>query len=175
MPEINEYYDYKKLNRLMNPQKNILSNENDFAKKALALAEKFHKGQTRWDGSPYIGHPIAVANILKNKLNDLLDTYNVDIYLSIAYLHDTFEDTEISITDLFANGIPQLVIDNVLILTKDDNESYLDYILRIKKNNFAKIVKLADLEHNLSTSDPKKNKGIRDKWMLARYILLESL
>jgi hypothetical protein len=47
-----------------------------------------------------------------------------------------------------------IVTDTVDSLTRKDNEYYFDYFFRMMKNPLAKIIKLADLEHNLSDLNP---------------------
>ncbi|MBQ7501373.1 bifunctional (p)ppGpp synthetase/guanosine-3',5'-bis(diphosphate) 3'-pyrophosphohydrolase [bacterium] len=55
--------------------------------KAYPFANKWHEGQTRQSGEPYIEHPVAVAEILSK--------YNVPVWvLAAALLHDTYEDSE---------------------------------------------------------------------------------
>lgn len=55
---------------------------------AKELAMFFHEGQTRADGvTPYVEHPIAVANLVKEKLGS-------DDMICIALLHDVIEEAE---------------------------------------------------------------------------------
>lgn len=64
---------------------------------AYNLAKKRHEGQTRKDGSPYVNHPIQVADIVKSyfinhpKINELI---------TAAYLHDIVEDTNTTIDEI---------------------------------------------------------------------------
>ena len=59
--------------------------------KAVAFAAEMHRNQRRKDAeaSPYINHPIALANVLANE--GLISDASV---LCAAVLHDTIEDTE---------------------------------------------------------------------------------
>lgn len=68
----------------------------------------------------------------------------------------------------------------LLSVTHDDeNESYLNYILRAKSNPIGHLVKIFDITHNISTrtgsntaADKSKDKIAIDKYKLAEYILL---
>jgi hypothetical protein len=65
-------------------------------------------------------------------------------------LHDVIEDSEITAQELCKLGIPQRVVDAVVCLTKQPNESYQDFIERVKTNKLATKVKLADIEDNIN-------------------------
>ena len=125
--------------------------------KSLEIAKKAHKGQYRRDGqTPYIEHPIVVA-----------DKFESPIMQSIALLHDVIEDSDITIEDLSRQDIPFVVINAVNMLTKRNDEKYLDYILRIKNNPFATLVKIEDIKHNYPTSHKSK----QERYDMALYIL----
>lgn len=136
--------------------------ELDYVGIAKEFATIAHQGQTRWGGDPYITHPAAVVE----KVKHLGPKYE-----AVAWLHDVLEDTKYSFIHLGEVGIPEDVICSVNVLTKMEGESYLSYICVIATDKVATAIKLAGLEHNLSTSDPVRNKKIRDKWLLAKYIL----
>jgi len=127
-------------------------------KKALALATKYHKGQTRWGGEPYITHPIRIAE----KFSDM------PVLQCIALLHDVIEDTPCTIQMLEKAGFDADIILAVDALSKRKKEPYLDYVLRVKKVIFALPVKLADLDDNLSDIE---RGSLRDKYVMAKYIL----
>ena len=58
----------------------------DLIEKAYNIAEKYHEGQLRKSGEPYLIHPVAVAKILA----DLgMDEYTI----MAGLLHDVVEDT----------------------------------------------------------------------------------
>lgn len=133
----------------------------DILKRAEQIAREAHEGQKRWSGEPYITHPEAVANSLKET--------NCKI---VAWLHDVLEDTETHSNDLLMKGIPRELVIAIEHLTRDDEfEDYGRYILQIRNNEIAKKVKIADLKHNLS--DLKKG-SMKDKYLLSLYILEES-
>jgi (p)ppGpp synthase/HD superfamily hydrolase len=110
------------------------------AQPARELAEKAHIGQFDKAGEPYFKHPAFVASLLES-----------DDEKTVAYLHDVIEDTDVTVEDLSA-VFPPHIVEAVSTLTKKDIEKYADYILRIKKNHLATVVKLADLTHNMDLS-----------------------
>ncbi len=130
---------------------------------ALRIAVEAHMGQRDKNGMPYILHPLAVAS----KVDDLeLKT--------IAILHDTIEDTDVTADFLLERGIPKDIVEVVELLTKPKNEQYESYLRRVKENPKAKAVKLADLAHN---TDPSRVSGLnelrRAKYELAKKVLAE--
>ena len=136
--------------------------------KAVEIATQAHQGQTRWDGSPYITHPLAVAEAF-----DLEQQPREKI---VAVLHDVLEDSDVSYKALIGHfGVA--IADAVRMLTHPPQMSYADYIINICDDegygdNIAKFVKMADLRHNLSDlNDPKKHKQRRDKYQLALRLL----
>jgi len=118
--------------------------------KALAFAAKKHRDQRRKDpaASPYINHPIALAEILTCET----DTIDVEIICS-ALLHDTVEDTETTQEELeqvFGKHISQIVME----VTDDFNLPKAERkLLQIEHaahiSDQAKLVKLADKICNL--------------------------
>ena len=142
----------------------MIPNENKLIKIAETLARKAHTGQYRWDGkTPYITHPEAVANSYYPK-------NNLPIYVATAWLHDVIEDTPIGWLPLFESGLPAAVIMAVWALTKEENENYLEYILRVKQNAIATKVKMRDISHNLHDLGDKQ-KQRKEKYLCALHIL----
>lgn len=67
----------------------------------------------------------------------------------VATLHDVLEDTELTAGDLRKLGVPEPIIQDIVILTRVD-ESYKTYIGRVYfGGKTVKAVKLADLRENL--------------------------
>lgn len=129
---------------------------------AKQIAREVHKGQKRTIGrrEDYIKHPERVASHFSTEESQI-----------VAWLHDVLEDSNLKPIDLIMKGIPVELVNIVEILTKPKDHSYLDYILFIKRNYQAKIVKIADIKDNLE----KLPKGsLRDKYLLALYILEEN-
>ena len=125
--------------------------------KCLEIAKEAHKGQKRFDGSPYINHPLFVA------------TKFIDERLKcIAILHDVIEDTNYSRELLLAKGIRQDIVAIIDVLSRRTGESYKDFILRICEVKSARMIKIEDIKHNLSDL---KDGSMRDKYELALFIL----
>jgi (p)ppGpp synthase/HD superfamily hydrolase len=135
-------------------------NIKNLIKLAKDIATEAHKGQFRYDGkTPFIEHPKYVANSFAE------DNYKEKV---VAWLHDVIEDTNITIPQLLEKGIPLELVIEVDVISKIEDEPYLEYLLRVKDNEIALRVKLADLDHNIMTSPGKHQ---RDKYTLAQYIL----
>ena len=108
---------------------------------ALAIARKAHAGQVDKAGVDYIQHPLYVASQVKTEQEK-----------AVALLHDVLEDSDITAADLLAYGLSNEVVTAVQTLTKKKGQSYQDYLGKVKSNNLARVVKLADLKHNSDLS-----------------------
>jgi len=118
--------------------------------KAVAFAAQKHSTQRRKDAqaSPYINHPIALANVLANEG----DIANQDVLIG-ALLHDTIEDTETTPEELkaiFGEKIASIVME----VTDDKNlpkaqRKALQIEHAAHASMEAKLVKLADKICNL--------------------------
>ena len=106
---------------------------------ALAIALRAHKNAIDKAGQPYVLHPIRIMLKMTN-----------DLEKATALLHDVIEDSDITADDLLTEGIPEVVVTAVLALTKQDFESYQDFVLRAKQNPLARKVKIADVEDNMN-------------------------
>ena len=105
-------------------------------KKAIKLAYIAHKDQYDKASLPYINHPLHLAEGMK------------DEYTTIAaLLHDVVEDSDLTFDDL-AKEFPKEVIGALKLLTHQKGVPYMDYIAKIKTNDIARAVKIADLKHN---------------------------
>ena len=123
---------------------------------AQALAAFAHDGQTDKGGNPYINHPVAVA--------EKVDGEDLKV---IALLHDVLEDTAVKYETL-ENLFGKRIADAVDALTRKDGEAYEAFIDRVCRNDLAKLVKLADLEHNMNLSRIP-NPGERDLHRIEKY------
>lgn len=118
-------------------------------KKALRLAFDAHKDQVDKSGMPYVFHPFHLAEQMTD-----------EITVTVALLHDVIEDTDYTFDDLRGMGFPDEVISALMLLTHAPDVPYMDYVKKIKTNDVAKAVKLADLRHNsdmtrLDSTTPK--------------------
>jgi GTP pyrophosphokinase len=116
------------------------------------LAEERHRGQLRKSGDPYITHPLAVATILA----DLgMDTTT----LVAALLHDTVEDTGLTIENLsgqFGAEVAHLVdgvtkLDKVKFGDAAEAETIRKMIVAMARDPRVLVIKLADRLHNMRT------------------------
>ncbi len=118
--------------------------------KAVAFAAEKHRHQRRKDAaaSPYINHPIGLANVLCHE-GGITD---VDV-LCAAVLHDTIEDTETTAAELEAEFGPRIasvvleVTDDTTLRRAERKQRQIDHAPHISYQ--AKLVKLADKICNL--------------------------
>lgn len=118
--------------------------------KAVAFAADKHRNQRRKDAeaSPYINHPIALANVLANE-GGVTDV----VVLCSAVLHDTIEDTETTPEELTATFGPQItaivldVTDDKALEKHERKQRQIEHAPHISTQ--AKLVKLADKICNL--------------------------
>ena len=110
----------------------------------ISFIKEKHKGQKRKQKTPYYEHPIAVANILKEK------GFSYKYYVT-ALFHDLLEDTNATENEILKLSNNE-ILDAVKLLTKKKNYSNDEYINNINNNELAKSVKLADRLHNLTES-----------------------
>jgi (p)ppGpp synthase/HD superfamily hydrolase len=111
--------------------------------KSIIIATKAHSGQFDKGGSPYILHPLRVMLFLDSDEDRIVGT-----------LHDVLEDTSITLHYLENNGFlgETKILEALDRITRKSNESYNDFILRVKENPIALRVKLADLRDNMNIS-----------------------
>lgn len=115
--------------------------EKDRYQRALDFASVKHKGQFRIGGDEYITHPIAVAEIVRQR------GYGIDFQIT-ALFHDLLEDTDARESEIVAYGSEE-ILKAVKLLTKEKGYSMENYIAKIRGNEMAFAVKGADRLHNL--------------------------
>jgi (p)ppGpp synthase/HD superfamily hydrolase len=128
---------------------------------AIVLAVQAHQGQRDKAEAPYILHPLRVMLRMRS-----------DVERMIAVLHDVVEDTPYTLLDLQQAGYPEQVLEALDCLTRRENETYEEFIERVKANPLARKVKIADLEDNmdirrisdLQEKDVERLKRYRRAW-----------
>jgi GTP pyrophosphokinase len=126
-------------------------------RKAFELSAEAHKDMRRKSGEPYIYHPIAVAKIAAEEIG--LDTTSI----VCALLHDTVEDTEITLDDiqnLFGKK-ERTIIDGLTKISgvsnyesaSDQAENFRKMLLTLSDDVRVILIKLADRLHNMRTLD----------------------
>ena len=122
--------------------------------KAFRFASKYHEGQTRDSGEPYMAHPVMVAHILADMRMDV-------VAMETGLLHDVVEDTSVTVEQVrkeFGAEVARCV-DGVTKLTKLDvfsaedrqAESVRKMLLAMVEDIRVILVKLADRMHNMRT------------------------
>jgi GTP diphosphokinase / guanosine-3',5'-bis(diphosphate) 3'-diphosphatase len=140
-------------------------------RRAYELAERMHRGQTRESGEPFITHPIAVATILAE--------FGMDpIALTAALLHDTVEDTALTLEDVeeqFGAEVTHLVdgvtkLDKIGFETREDAEAETvrKLLVAASKDLRVLVIKLVDRVHNLRTLSAKSEAS---QQRIARFTL----
>ena len=153
MTKINEDISFEKL---LEKIKTYNNNEKQLKQieKAYEFASELHKNQFRKSGEAYIIHPLNVAYIL----TDIKADYET---ICAAILHDTIEDTEMTLEDLekeFGHTVSVLV-DGVTKINKLDLGADKDAEIATQRKILVGmtedvrviILKLADRLHNLRT------------------------
>ena len=119
----------------------IMSTNNELLEKALRIAVEAHAGQVDKSGKPYIFHPLRVCC-----------RCFTDEEKMVALLHDTIEDTEITTEDLLSEGFPPYIVEAILSISRNEDETYEEFVKRTSLNPLGRAVKLYDLEDNMDIS-----------------------
>ena len=133
---------------------------------AYALARDLHEGQKRKDGSPYLTHCVATADIA-------VDFGLDEDSIVAALLHDTIEDTSLTHEDIqkrFGVAVADIV-DGVTKLTrvqytsKEDEqmENLRKMLMAMAKDIRVILIKIADRLHNMRTMDYQSAEKQRSK------------
>ena len=133
--------------------------------RAIEIAATAHAGQLDKASQPYILHPLRVMLSLKG-LDERM----------AAVLHDTVEDTSITVEYLRDAGFSEAVVEAIRTLTKKDGESRIDAAKRAVRDPIARQVKLADLADNMDMSripnPTSKDHARLEEYKRVREILL---
>lgn len=114
--------------------------DGDIYELAMAYAVEAHRGQRRKNGSPYIDHPIKVAELVRLSGGDRR-------VQAAALLHDVLEDTDFDPEKI--RDLGQDIYDIVDAVTRKGDVREEVYLDRILENPAAAMVKNCDRIHNL--------------------------
>lgn len=128
-------------------------------RRAFEVADKAHQGQMRKDGSPYISHCLATAEVLANLGLE-------PVAVAAALLHDTLEDTPLKLEQLQTDFGPEIahMVDGVTKLSRLDvsnieeaqDESLRKMFMAMAEDWRVVVIKLADRLHNMRTLGAKE-------------------
>jgi GTP pyrophosphokinase len=148
---------YRGLLKVLKPK--IKPGDKQLLRTAFEMAAEAHKTMRRKSGEPYILHPLAVARICVEEIG-----LGVRSTLC-ALLHDTVEDTDITLEDIqreFGPEVARIVDGLTKISTVMDNnstqqaENFKKILLTLTDDPRVILIKLADRLHNMRTLDSMK-------------------
>jgi guanosine-3',5'-bis(diphosphate) 3'-pyrophosphohydrolase len=126
----------------------------ELIQRGYVVSAKYHKGQVRMNGEPYLTHPLEVANILAELKLDV-------VTVTAGLLHDVLEDTLMTPEELrkqFGDEVYQLVdgvtkIAQVYLTSRHHKqaENFRKMLLAMVSDIRVLFVKLADRLHNMRT------------------------
>jgi len=126
----------------------------EIIKKAYEFSQKNHAGQSRASGEPYLVHPLEVACVLAEMKMD-------PVAISAGLLHDSVEDTSVTIVDIRKEFGEQVahIVEGVTKISKIDfssreeqqAENLRKMMLAMVDDIRVVLIKLADRLHNMRT------------------------
>lgn len=121
----------------------FLNAENLYGK-AYLICERVFDGKRHASGVLYMDHLLSVAN-----------RFTDDKAKVVALLHDIVKETELTAGDLNYIGFPSDIVKTVILMTREQGESYDEFINRIinSKNSMALQIKKVDLEQNMNLNN----------------------
>jgi len=130
------------------------SDDLEIIRKAYEYSQKYHSGQTRASGEPYLVHPLEVALVLAEMKMD-------PIAIAAGLLHDSVEDTSVTIVDIrkeFGEQVAHIVegvtkISAIDFATREEQqaENLRKMMLAMVDDIRVVLIKLADRLHNMRT------------------------
>jgi GTP diphosphokinase / guanosine-3',5'-bis(diphosphate) 3'-diphosphatase len=148
---------YRGLLKALKPK--LKPGDKELLRIAFEMAAEAHKTMRRKSGEPYIFHPIAVAMICVEEIG-------LGIRSTIcALLHDTVEDTDITLADIQREFGPEIakIVDGLTKIstvmdtnTSQQAENFKKILLTLTDDPRVILIKLADRLHNMRTLDSMK-------------------
>jgi (p)ppGpp synthase/HD superfamily hydrolase len=130
---------------------------------AISVATLAHEGQFDKAGMPYILHPFRVMQRLHNQGHS-------EELLVAAILHDTVEDTNITIEEIEEQFGAEVA--RIVAAVSREDETYMEFIARVKMaGNKAIALKLADIEDNTDLRRPRIE-HLAERYAKAKELLL---
>jgi len=157
--------------------------------KAFQIMMAVHSHKKDKSGMTYFWHPLRVANSMKGwqlqtiaLLHDIIEDgtdmeYNLLKLIGVSDEDIRIDGQMMSIYKLRKLGIDdEDVLSAVDSITKRENELYQDYLKRVKANPLARLVKLSDINDNMSVERlsylplEKVQKMVEKYWIAMRYL-----
>jgi len=143
---------FRELLRIM--RANRPTDDLELVRKAYEFSQKNHAGQLRASGEPYLVHPLGVAQVLAEMKMDA-------VAISAGLLHDSVEDTSVTIVDIrkeFGEQVAHIVegvtkISQIDFATREEQqaENLRKMMLAMVDDIRVVLIKLADRLHNMRT------------------------
>ena len=150
-------------------QENRPNDDLTIVKKAYDYSLKYHDGQSRASGEPYLVHPLEVALVLAEMKMD-------PVAVAAGLLHDSVEDTSVTIVDIrkeFGEQVAHIVegvtkISKIDFATREEQqaENLRKMMLAMVDDIRVVLIKLADRLHNMRTLehlDPERQHKIAEE------------
>ena len=166
---LNEDYNLEEIIRELSSSSRI--------KEAIDFASSAHKKATRKDGTPYIIHPLKVAQYIKVFK---AKSHNLENLIIAGILHDTIEDTPVTFNDiarLFGIEVASLVLEltnNKKMKKELGKVPYLEYKME-DMTSWGLTIKLCDTLNNVSDlntcDDEFRVKSVTERTEMIAYLL----
>ncbi|UPW35838.1 bifunctional GTP diphosphokinase/guanosine-3',5'-bis pyrophosphate 3'-pyrophosphohydrolase [Pseudomonas phage EM] len=149
---------------------------------ALEIASNAHEGQMYGDSKvPYMYHlqmvyGVAVARNAPADMDSTQQYHTIpklNTLLSVALLHDVLEDTLLTADDLSMMGVWDNIVEALVILNKNNFETYKKYMIACRSHPVAKEIKICDTISNLSMSTMEGRTGRIKKYSSQLNILMK--
>lgn len=136
----------------------------DKLRDAIMLAVTRHDTQLDKAGQLYITHPLRVMGRFLGAPKE---------YQISAVLHDVLEDTDVTYDEL-KDTFGTEIADIVSTLSRNEGETYAEFIKRVSKHKKARVIKLADIQDNLN---PRRTiiEGLRPRYIKAYDTIIEAI
>src|SRR6266536_6388668 len=139
---------------LRDMRENRPNDDLELVRKAYEFSQKYHSGQQRAYGEPYLVHPLEVALVLAEMKMD-------PVAVAAGLLHDSVEDTSVTIADIrkeFGEQVAHIVegvtkISKIDFATREEQqaENLRKMMLAMVDDIRVVLIKLADRLHNMRT------------------------